>query len=174
MKKRLAILCTLAMAAGISMNVVAANGLGTGGTDSAEVTGTYQAGQKAGTVYSVDITWENLEFTYKGADEGTWNPKTHQYDGKAEAGWVDGTGTISVTNHSNTDITASASYQAEKGFEEATMNFSEDQVNVESADNGVDGAAGTPVEKTISVTPSGTLPEGTTETAIGNITIAIQ
>ena len=46
-------------------------------------------------------------------------------------------------------------------------------VEVATADNGADGAAGTAVIGTITVTPTGTLPEGTSDAVIGTITITI-
>ena len=91
-----------------------------------------------------------------------------------EAGWEEGKGTISITNHSNTDVNASASYEAAEGFETANMEFSENDLTVGSADNGEDGGAGTAVKETITVTPSGTLPEETENEEIGHITVTIK
>lgn len=173
MKKIIAIIMALVMIMSLSITGFAADGVGNNGSDSAEVKGTYEAGEETATVYSVDITWAGLEFTYNGAYEGTWNPETHQYDGATEAGWAEGTGTITVTNHSNTAITAGAEYEAATGYESASMNFSTSSLEVATADNGVDGAAGTAVTGTITVTPAGTLPAGTADTVIGTITITI-
>ena len=54
------------------------------------------------------------------------------------------------------------------------MEFSENDLTVGSADNGEDGGAGTAVKETITVTPSGTLPEGTANEEIGHITVTIK
>ena len=78
-----------------------------------------------------------------------------------------------MTNHSNTDITATPSYTAKEGYESAGMNFSTSALQVATADNGVDGAAGSAVVDTITVTPTGSLPEGTEDATIGTITITI-
>ena len=43
-----------------------------------------------------------------------------------------------------------------------------------SADNGADGEAGNPVTEEITVTPTGTLPEGTDGEVIGHITVTIE
>lgn len=172
MKKTVSLLLALALVLSVSVVAFAAEGVGNGGSDSAAVKGTYK-GKAASTVYSVDIAWEGLNFTYNGAYEGEWNPSTHSYDNSTEAGWAEGTGTITVTNHSNTGITAVPSYKAESGYESAGMNFSTNSLAVATADNGVDGAAGTAVTGTITVTPTGTLPEGTENASIGNITITI-
>ncbi len=174
MKKKMIGAITLSMMLAGAGTVYAADGIGSGGSDSSPVTGTYEAGASAETVYSVDIAWEGLSFTYHGADEGTWDPDTHQYEGSTEAGWEEGKGTISITNHSNTDVNASASYEAAEGFETTNMEFSENDLTVGSADNGEDGGAGTAVKETITVTPSGTLPEGTENKEIGHITVTIK
>ena len=157
----------------LSISAFAVDGVGNGGSDTANVVGAYEAGAATATVYSVDITWEGLEFTYNGAFEGTWNPVTHQYDGAVEAGWAEGSGKITVTNHSNTAITAAAEYEAATGYESASMNFSTDALEVGTADNGTDGAAGAAVTESITVTPAGTLPAGTADAVIGTITITI-
>lgn len=52
-------------------------------------------------VYSVDITWGNMLFTYT---PGTWLPSDHNYSGST---WSIGSGVdndITVTNHSNRDV----------------------------------------------------------------------
>ena len=90
--------------------VFAADGVGEGGSDSADVTGTYAEGTSSIPVYSVDIAWEGLSFTYNGGNEGTWNPDTHQYDGSTEPGWADDEGVITITNHSNVAVTALSTY----------------------------------------------------------------
>ena len=53
------------------------------------------------------------------------------------------------------------------------MNFSTDALRVATADNGVDGTAGTAVTDTITVTPTGSLPEDTEGATIGTITITV-
>lgn len=138
-----------------------------------EVTGHYVSGGNIDTVYSVDIQWDNLEFTYKDAFKGTWNPDTHAYEDGTDASWTPGNTTITVTNHSNAAITATPSYRAGSGFESASMTFDAPSLKVASADNGLKGAAGEAVKGSIQVTPSGSLPEGTDET-IGTITITIE
>ena len=142
-------------------------------TQTQDVKGTYVPTENPQTVYSVDITWGGMDFTYYAAGTGTWNPETHSYDVQTEAHWAEGAGTITLTNHSNAAVTAEASYAAKPGFETAGMTFSQNSLQVASADNGVDGAPGTAQTGTISVTPNGTLPENTTQTVIGTITVQV-
>ena len=78
-----------------------------------------------GTVYNVTVAWESMDFTYKKAASGTWDPDTHTYSNGNAAGWtvngnqkiaeVDTAGNytavssaITVTNHSNAQVTVDA------------------------------------------------------------------
>ena len=172
MKKIISLILVLAMVMSLSVTAFATQGIGNGGMDSANVIGSYK-GNATAAIYSVDISWSGMEFTYKGAFEGIWNPGTHQYEDAVEAGWAEGNGIIKVTNHSNTGITAVPAYEAAAGYESAFVTFSTDALAVATADNGVDGADGVAVEGTIMVYPDGTLPEGTDNAVIGTITLTI-
>lgn len=153
-----------------------------GGTSTHGVVGNYVAGTVSGTIYSVDIVWsDTVAFTYNGASEGVWDPETHTYSSETEAGWADSNVTITITNHSNIGITATPSYQKDTGFEDVDMIFKNgddeiangDGITIATADNGVDGESGTAQTEMITVTPTGTLPEGTKSKKIGTITITI-
>lgn len=78
-----------------------------------DVTAQYDASVAPETVYSVDITWGPMAFFYRPM-QGTWNPATHVYDGKKEAGWFcePNANMISIINHSNCAITASLAFAA--------------------------------------------------------------
>lgn len=172
MKKILSVILTLTMVISLSVSAFAASGITSGETDSCDVKGTYSS-EATVTVYSVDIAWGGMDFTYNGAYDGTWNPETHEYEDATAAGWSAGNGTITITNHSNTDIIATPSYTAKEGYESAGMNFSSSALQIATADNGIDGAAGSAVVDTITVTPTGSLPAGTENVTIGTITITI-
>lgn len=82
-----------------------------GSTAPHNVTGTYVQGSEADTVYSVDVKWGSMEFTYTAAGEGTWDPATHAYDGQGEdPGWASTGNDITVTNHSNKAVTATLTF----------------------------------------------------------------
>lgn len=167
----LAALCALALPASALADTIN----GQGESQQAVVTGSYQSSGESQTVYSVAISWEKLDFTYTGAFKGNWNPTTHTYDDATEASWNGGQGTLTIANNSNTAIQASFQYAAEEGFQDANMDFSDNNITVGSADNGTEGAAGSTVTKTVTVTPGGSLPETTgKDTKIGTITITIQ
>lgn len=141
--------------------------IGKGETDSTTVTGTYKGQAAESPVYGVDISWAGLDFTYNAAYAGKWNPETHAYEGSTKASW-EGTTTITITNHSNADITATPSYTAAAGYETASMTFDTDALTLTSADTGEGATTGT-----ITATPTGSLPEGTTNATIGTITVTI-
>lgn len=169
---------TMAFAMSVTALAADATITSSGGSATTNVTGKYVPGKNS-TVYSVDITWSDLTFTYEAASNGVWNPGTHTYSGAREAGWETKTGKITVTNHSNAGISAKPAYQANEEYKSATIAFSGDDLNGEgalelkTADNGKNGAEGTPTSGTITVTPGGTLPEGTTDEVIGVITVTI-
>ena len=77
---------------------------------------TYQEGESSATIYSVDIVWESMEFTYTAASEGTWNPSTHTFIGVEGASWSFANNKITVTNHSNADVNTSFSYTPAANF----------------------------------------------------------
>lgn len=194
MKKGFAWMLALALMLGTGTTAMAANNKATitedKGTATAPVTGTYVLSGDQ-TVYNVDITWEDLSFTYNEEAKGIWNPTTHTYDGeKKEAGWENKTAVITIKNHSNTDVAATPSYKAEEGFADVNMQFSNSNnevladkagenvityISIGSADNGKgDNGAGSPVTETLTVKPTGELPPGTNNEKIGTITITIQ
>ena len=140
------------------------------GSYSAEVKGTYQPGGSGTVVYSVDIAWTDMSFTYTGAGEGTWNPETHQYIGSSEGAWTASNDSITVTNHSNAAVKATASYQAETGYESTTMTFGNNEATVATA---VGTEVASAPSATITVTPGGTLAESANGGKIGTITVSI-
>ena len=117
MKKFLASALAFALAISTSVTAFAANtdtNDGTKGTD-ITVNGTYQAAEAPADVTSVDIVWDNMDFTYTAPSKGTWNASTHEYGNATEGGWAATGGTdpkITVTNHSNVTVNASFAFAA--------------------------------------------------------------
>lgn len=86
-----------------------------------DVYGTYTSYQESAEIISVDVEWEAMSFTYAEEQQGTWNPSTHEYDNDTEeAGWVDNSADITVTNHSNVDVTATFSFAAEDAYNDVS------------------------------------------------------
>lgn len=137
------------------------------GDYTAEVTGSYVAGWDSnGIVYCVDIEWGDLDFTYHAEKGAIWNPETLTYSEVEPAYW-EGEGTITVTNSSNTKISATPKYVCADGYRDAAMTFDTDKLKVASAESG------TAQVGTITVTPSGFLPAMEDSDTIGTITLTI-
>ena len=136
------------------------------------VTASYSAGAGGGTVYSVDITWGSMAFTYSEGSSPTWNPATHTYSSGGTGGWSHNGNKITVTNHSNTKVTANLTYTPETGYEGISGSFG----NKSTMDLAT--AVDTPVTSaptdTAALTLSGTLASTVTRpTKIGTITVTI-
>lgn len=167
MKKILSLVLALVMIMSLATTAFAA----TVESGTAEVKGTYVDNSETDTtvVYKVDIEWEGLSFTYTEGGSYGWNTDTHQYDVlDSDAGWS-GQGTITVTNHSNAAVTASFKYAAVTGYEDASVNFSVASLALKSA-----AETNAAVSGSVTVTPAGKLPKGTSNQVIGNITITVE
>lgn len=177
MKKKTALVLTLAMVFSLAPLSAYADTIGTaGGTASHDVTATYRAdssGGAGGTVYSVDITWGDMAFTYT-AEAGIWDPTTHKTTDAEGGVWTvdkEGGNTITVTNHSNTGVTAAFSYAAADGFGDISGSFDHDSLTLQTA-------VGTTVEAapkaTTSLSLNGALGSTTADnTKIGTITVTL-
>lgn len=180
MKKKTALVLTLAMVFSLAPLSAYADTIDrVGGTASHNVTATYVDGSSGGAggagtkVYNVDITWGDMAFTYT-AEAGIWDPTNHTYTGAEGGAWAvdkEGGNTITVTNHSNADVTAVFNYAADTGFEGITGTFDNASLNLESA-------VGTTVEAapkaTTSLSLDGALGSTTADnTKIGTITVTL-
>lgn len=170
-KKMLAIVMSLILIMGLSTTTFATedNQVGQGvGSYGTTVTGTYVAGTETnGTVFCVDIEWTAMDFTYYAAKEPVWDTQTHTYSESVAAKW-EGSGSITVTNHSNAKITATPSFEAAEGYDKVEMVFNEDVLRVASAAEAQAAQTGT-----ITVTPGGSLPQMDQKEDIGIITVTI-
>ena len=177
MKKKTALVLTLAMVFSLAPLSAYADTIDrVGGTASHDVTATYvdgSSGGAGGTVYSVDIAWGDMTFTYTAA-AGTWDPANHTYTGAEGGAWTvdkDGGNTITVTNHSNSGVTAAFSYAADAGFTGISGSFDKESLALKTA-------VGTEVANapsgTAALTLTGALGSDTTaNTTIGTITVTL-
>lgn len=74
------------------------------------------------TVISADIAWDPMDFTYNVKGQ-MWDPATHKFTENTESGWVWTYKTetqrsphITVTNHSNINLTAEPKFDAAEGI----------------------------------------------------------
>ena len=195
MKKFVSMIMALAMVCALSVTAFAVDFndkdvTGGNATASTNVTATISGdGQGATTnVYSVVLTWTTVgTLAYnKGNYTYVWNPSTHKYDeatGSVKASWTtpEASVVITVTNHSDKPVTASAEYKTiANGTVTSTMAWDETNPNgsIELEDATNNGAAapgndtaGAEVTKTIKGTIS---VNGVPEKAdIGTITVTI-
>lgn len=113
MKKLIATALALTMTLSLSTTALAAgnvDGAGVGPQDPIDVIVKYNDDATEPTVYSVDLTWEDMTFTYNESGTRTWDPDTHTYTDTTSAGWDKFTAAVTATNHSNTKVTVSFTY----------------------------------------------------------------
>jgi hypothetical protein len=168
MRKLLTIMLAVAMVCALTITANA-DTLGTENTaGSKDVNGTYVAGQKAGTVYSVNVEWGSLEFTFTDASEGTWDPATKTYVNQTEAFWAPNSETadkVTVTNNSNAEVTVSFAFTAAEGCN-VTAAFDKATATLPSA---ADPEAETSVVAKLSIT-GGTITESG---KLGEVTVTL-
>ena len=70
---------------------------------------------KAAAVYSVDLMWSDMTFTYIRQENLTWNAKDHSYKSRSSGKWDKTRGTITVVNHSNVDVQVDVTYTPLEG-----------------------------------------------------------
>ena len=84
-------------------------------------------------VYSVDVTWGSMDFTYTRTITPVWNEQTKDYDQQTNAKWSAVGNYIQFTNHSNIEVTASMSYQKGRGYSSVNGTFSKGRLVLPSA-----------------------------------------
>lgn len=113
MKKLIATALALTMTLSLSTTALAGgnvDGAGVGSQVPIDVTAKYNDGVTKPTVYSVDLTWEDMTFTYNESGTRTWDPDTHTYTDTTSAGWDKVTAAVTATNHSNAPVKVSFTY----------------------------------------------------------------
>lgn len=140
---------------------------------SADIKATYQAGKEStDTVYSVDVNWGSLEYTYSSGVTKSWDPTTLKYkETSGTSSWTcqEGADQITVTNNSNADITASLAYA--KTDSNITGTFTNSKIGLKSA---VGTNVGESPSATTTLSLKGALSDTTAEKKeIGNVTVTI-
>lgn len=172
MKKTISVLLTLVLMFSLSVTAFAANVDSSPASESADVNATYVAGSSGGVVFSVDIEWTAMNFTYQAAGQPVWDPESHSYSDAVPASWS-GSGTVTITNHSNTALDVTPSYTMDSGYEATTLTFTADGEAIDGSVV-VGSAADTnaAVKKVITVTPGGSL-ASTADGKIGTVTVTV-
>lgn len=88
------------------------------GSYTINVTGNYTPAT-AGSTVSLDVAWDAMSFDYNEASTGTWIPGEHRYDtsNAVAAGWSTDKKKITVTNHSDTEVTATLGFTNTSGVD---------------------------------------------------------
>ncbi|MBQ5584396.1 MAG: hypothetical protein IIU74_06625, partial [Ruminiclostridium sp.] len=136
------------------------------------------------TVYSIDITWGDMQFQYREGSNGTWNPETLKYDNKTSAGWYlktvatsnsIGSNQVLISNRSNAEIYCSASFILDPNYTETfgDISGSFDTNSFKLLSAAEEKAA---QEKTLSLSLSGlpTILDFTSPTPLGTITLTFE
>ena len=84
-------------------------------------------------VYSVDIVWGEMEFTYVVGGINQWNPNTHEYQENITHEWIAKGNTVTISNHSNDDITALFSFHNKNEYDSISGSFSTEKIVLPSA-----------------------------------------
>lgn len=139
----------------------------------ADIKATYQAGKEStDTVYSVDVNWGSLEYTYSSGVTKSWDPTTLKYkETSGTSSWTcqEGADQITVTNNSNADITASLAYAGTES--NITGTFSKSKIGLKSAEG---TNVGESPSETTTLSLKGALSDTTAlKKEIGNVTVTI-
>lgn len=170
MKKILSLILALILVMSVATTALAATI--TTGDQSIDVQAKYQDNTTTATVYSVDVTWGAMQFTYTESGALTWDPATHAYVDSTSGTWTGNGNTVTVTNHSNAAVTASFAFNALDDYSTVTGSF---DVASETLDAGVVDGYDTADSVTATLTLAGELAETVTDfTKVGTITVTIK
>ena len=176
MKKLIALLMALTLVISLSVTVLADTYEGGGTPLTGDVTVIIHHDSIPADVYYVVVDWNSLNITYSFGDRPVWNPEEHVYETKGEGYWDKQEAGISVTNHSNVAISATAKFannstEATVNNVTATLSNASFQLNAAVAGSPYDAADSKTVALAISGEPdAGT--RGNFEISTISITIA--
>ena len=191
MKKTASFLLTLAASMTMGINSFATEPIETTvDNQPVEVKATYTDATPV--IYSFDLSWTAMNFTYVGGSKGTWNPETCKYENPVEGEWTeDSKGKITITNHSNVNLKYWIWYGRNTEYMDVYVSFQKqgyddwwDNVNqatvssvaynreVEWKDPDRDPYIGTTV--VYMVEPRGELPENASASKMGAISIRVK
>lgn len=172
MKKVFALILTLALIASMavaSFAAVTTNASPDAFDEEKELTVEIAELIAADTVYAVVVAWDSdLVFNYKLGAVGSWDADNHQYIDTDAADWTDNDVTITVTNHSNADITAAVTVENKNN---GTATVACDKAGAQKIDKAVEGSEFDSADaETFTLTASGA---PASSAAIADVTVDI-
>lgn len=75
--------------------------------------------KELGTVYSVNVAWTDLDFTYNETTPASWNDEQHETVASVGTWTNSGNGSVTVTNDSNAAVYAKITYAADANYQTA-------------------------------------------------------
>lgn len=179
MKKALTLALAFVMLLSMSVGVAAAGPTVSNGTQTVDATYVPGSVSSTGTVYFVQLDWTSLNnLVYsEGSTTYRWDGDNYVVDSSSAAAWSGGGFVATITNKSNADITATASY-VDNGQDSLTteMEWTQQSVTCESAAKNIVNYAGTgtPTTGTLSGTVKVTAGSISANTAgVGTISITL-
>ncbi len=176
MKKLCTLFLAIIMIATLALPVFAEESVdANGGSANVNVNGVIQyTGSSETQIISVDVAWENMTFTYVEGVHFGWNPETHEYAGAYEGYWENDRADITVTNHSNTEVNATLSF--ESGVDTVSGAFTEGSGTMDDGVLELASAVDTEVEEAPSATATFNISGSISVSAdtIGEITVLIE
>lgn len=173
MKKIFATIIALAMVLAMSVTAFAAEDTGNkpGDSQDIDVTAKTESSTTTPTVYSVDISWDSMTFTYSESGTKTWNPENHTFTTSTSGGWDKTTANVTVTNHSNATVDVAVTYSAVDGTGVTGTITNGTKTLAAGVENAYDAADKLVATLTISGEPTATVTsEGV---KVGSITVKI-
>lgn len=171
MKKIVSLILSVVMSMSLGISAFAADTTIPTGDQNIDVEARYQDGTTTTTVYSVDVSWGAMQFTYTESGAMTWNPATHTYTSNTTGGWSANGNTVTVTNHSNAAVTASFAFSALDAYNTVTGSF---DIDSETLDAGVVDGYENADKVTATLNLAGTLTDTVTDfIKVGIITVKI-
>ena len=176
MKKLCALFLAVMLIAALTIPVFAEETVDANGGDAnINVNGVVQyTGSSETQTISVDVAWENMTFTYVEGVHFGWDPENHEYAGAYEGYWENDRTDITVTNHSNTEVHATLSF--ESGVDTVSGAFTEDSGTMDDGVLELASAVDTEVEEAPTATATFNISGSISASAdvIGEITVLIE
>ncbi|MBE5934523.1 MAG: hypothetical protein E7262_01860 [Lachnospiraceae bacterium] len=130
MKKIISIILSMAIVSAITINYQVDSYAEVVKKSSKDVKATVVGDADGPDVFSVDVTWGAMNFTYMKIADTEWNSETHMFDktGTFTYKWVASGNLVTVVNHSNMAVQADLSYESEPEYDYIAGKFSDSSV----------------------------------------------